>query len=353
MKKTGILFFALYFLTVLPCFAKTDVIYEVFSSLSQDYINTVTPKEIALQGLRALHETDENLKTEENESELWLYYQDKPVQKIPFPMKDEPLEAWIDFCKNTLKAAEGVSKNISLHDFEMPDKFAQKAFENMDGYSDYFSTFTKTDDENKPLKIRRSFTSRIIDDFLLIRALDFKKGTAEKIKTAVTECSMCKGLILDLRGNHGGFFDEALSVADLFLDEGIITYTLNEKNEPQYFTAKSGDILSSKPIVILIDGLSASAAEVLAGALFDQNRAVLIGTKTYGKGTVQDIKKMDSDRAIAVTISYFYTPSGLKIDKTGLTPQICTAQNEDCAKEDRFKHEEDIERAIQYLKTGI
>ncbi len=353
MKRTGILVCILYFLSVCPSLAQTDVIFEVFSSLSQDYINSVSLREIALKGLRALNETDQNLKTEEKENELLLYYNDKKIKSIPFPSEDENLQTWADWCQNVLNEAQKISKSISVHDFEMPDKFAQKAIEGMDGYSNYFSTFTTSTDESKPLKIRRHFASRFIDEYLLIRVINFKKGTTEKIKTSVMECSKCKGLILDLRGNHGGLLNEALSTADLFLDEGIIAYTLSEKTAPQYFTAGKGDIFSQKPIVILVDGLSASAAEVLAGALMDQNRAVLIGTQTYGKGTVQDVKKMDSDRAISVTTSYFYTPSGLKINQTGLTPQICASQKEDCAKEDRFKNEEDITRAVQYLKTGI
>lgn len=353
MKKAGILCLILSFFAVAPTYAQTDVIYEVFNSLDQDYINTVTPKEISLQGLKALNSVDENLSIEQNDKEIILILSDKAVQNIPFPSESADIQTWVDWCHNVLKTAENISQKVSIHDFEMPDKFAQSAIESMDGYSHYFSTFTNDFDENKPFKVRRSFASRIVDDYLLIRLLTFQKGSTEKIQTAVTECSKCKGLILDLRGNHGGFLQEALSIANLFLDEGIMTYTLSEKNEPQYYTANAGDILNGKPIVILADGLSASAAEVLTGALYDQNRAVFIGTKTYGKGTVQDVKKMDSDRAISVTISYFYTPSGLKIDKTGITPQICIGTQEDCSPEDRFKHEEDIERAVQYLKTGI
>ena len=184
--------------------------------------------------------------------------------------------------------------------------------------------------------------------------ISFKKDISQNIKNAVLECSKCEGVILDLRGNHGGFLSEAIAVADLFLDEGIIAYTLsNDDGVPEYFTAGKGDIFEGKPLVILLDGNTASAAEVLAGALAEQNRAVLIGTKTYGKGTVQDVSKMDADRAIAVTTSYFYTPSGLKIDQIGLTPQICVSTSDTCEKEDRFSKEEDIDRAVKYLKTGL
>ena len=332
--------------------AQTDVIKEVFLVLNQDNAPKITNKDIALKGLQSLSLTDKNIRIEQKDNTIVLSYPQKTATAFVMPEQND-VSAWISLCKNAIDKACRVSDRLETVDFELPDKFAAAVLENLDGYSHYFSVFS-AETEDKPFKIKRPFASRVVDNILLIRVLTFKKDISQNVKDAVLECSKCKGIILDLRGNHGGFLNEAINIADMFLDEGIIAYTLsNEDAVPEYFSAGKGDISLGKPLVILIDGNTASAAEVLAGALSEQNRAILIGTKTYGKGTVQDVSKMDSDRAMAVTTSYFYTPSGLKIDKIGLTPQICVSNDESCEKEDRFFNEEDIDRAVKYLKTGL
>lgn len=351
MKKIILLLFL--FLTTRVVLAQTDVIGEVFLNLNKDYINQISNKDMTIKGLQSLTKIDPNIRVYERANKLFLYQGDKFIQHFEFPSTNENTEAWADLSKKVISSATKVSEKLDVLDFELPDRFAASVFEGLDGYSHYFGAFEDVD-ESKPLKFKRPFASRVIDNILLIRVLSFQKDVSQRVQTAVEECSKCEGLILDLRGNHGGFLDEALKIANLFLDEGIIAYTISaEKDPPEYFTAESGDILGGRPMVVLTDGYTASAAEVLAAGLSEQNRAVLIGTKTYGKGTVQDVQKMGSDRAISMTTSFFYTPSGVKIDKVGLSPFICTSTNESCEKEDRLHQEEDIDRAVKYLKTGM
>ncbi|MBR2299999.1 MAG: hypothetical protein IJ870_05450 [Alphaproteobacteria bacterium] len=350
MKKYLCFLFCLFL--CLPLKAQTDVIKEVFENLNQDYIVEITNREIALKGLKALKEVDKNINIKASSDAVFLYQSGKPADKFEMPEDEENMQAWIDFCKKIIEAGTKVSEKLDVLDFEIPDRFAKNVFEGLDGYSHYFGAFTGVDEN--PVKARRQFASRVIDGVLLIRVLSFQKNVSERIKEAVEECSACEGLILDLRGNHGGFFDEAVKSADLFLDEGIIAYTLSfEDATPEYQIATSGDILQSKPMVVLLDGYTASAAEVLAASLSEQNRATLIGTKTFGKGTVQDVKKIGDERAMALTTSFFYTPSGMKIDKIGLTPFICTSDGEACEREDRLNKEEDIDRAVLFIKTGM
>lgn len=340
------------FFNICPLKAETNVIKDVFYSLNRDYINDLTNKQIALKGLKALQKLSNNIDLKQTSKKIVLYQNGKMIKQFEVPNDTADAEVWSAWCKSILDEASSVNTDIKAHDFELEDRFASSVFEGLDGYSHYFGAF-EDDQSNKPLKIRRPFASRVIDNILLLRILSFKKDMSENVRTAVEECSKCEGVILDLRGNHGGFLDEALKIADMFLDEGIITYTLSaDKAEPAYYTALRGDIFQGKPMVILTDGYTASAAEVLAAALSEQNRAVLIGTKTYGKGTIQDVKKMDAERALAVTTAYFYTPSGIKIDKLGLTPFICTSDDHDCTPTDRFTKEEDIDMAVKYLKTG-
>ena len=352
MKKT-VFYVLLMMLFHMQAFAQSDVMKEVFDTVSREYVGKITNKDIALKGLQALSTVDKKIGVEEKEDALYLKKEGRLIKKFKMPTESANADAWIKMCENVISVASKKSEEIDVHDFEMPDRFAAAVLNDLDGHSRYFSVFSENENEEK-IKVQRPFASRVVDNVLLVRIVTFKKDISEQVKTAVFECSKCEGIILDLRGNRGGFFNEALKIADLFLDEGIITYTLSDENGvPQYYSASKGDMTGGKPMAVLVDGVTASAAEVLAGALSEQNRAVLIGTKTYGKGSVQDVKKMDADRAISVTSSYFYTPSGLKINNVGLTPQICVAQNEDCEKEDRFSKDEDILRAVRYVKTGL
>ncbi len=347
MKK--ILVVVMLLLIPLSVSAQINVIEQVFSILGRDYISEMSNKDITLKGLNALHEMDSNIVVKQTSDKIFLYHKSKLIGKFNLPSHINDQNAYINLSQEVIKTATKFSEKLEVLDFEIPDRFAKSVFDGLDGYSHYFGAFDENDD--KPFKIRRSFASRTIDDVLLIKILTFQKDISVRVKEAVLECSKCTSLILDLRANHGGFFDEAIRIADMFLDEGIITYTQSsESDTPMYYNAASGDILDGKPMVILVDGKTASAAEVLAASLAEQDRAILIGTKTYGKGSIQDVTKMDQDRAISVTTSFFYTPSGLKIDQKGLNPLICTGKNQSCEPADRFNKDEDIEEAVKFLK---
>lgn len=132
-----------------------------------------------------------------------------------------------------------------------------------------------------------------------------------------------KGLVLDLRNNPGGLLQQAIAVSDDFLNEGEIVSTRGRiAGQDSRYTARSGDILNGKPIVVLINGGSASAAEIVAGALQDNRRAVLLGTKSFGKGSVQTIFELPGDTGMRLTTALYYTPSGSSIQAHGIVPDI-------------------------------
>ena len=137
-----------------------------------------------------------------------------------------------------------------------------------------------------------------------------------------------KGLVLDLRNNPGGLLDQAISVSDAFLDRGEIVSTRGrETNTEQRFNATKGDITKGIPIVVLINGGSASASEIVAGALQDHKRGILLGTSTFGKGSVQTIIPVSSKGAIRLTTARYYTPSGKSIQAKGIEPDIFVPQS--------------------------
>ncbi|HEX4870889.1 MAG TPA: S41 family peptidase [Nevskiaceae bacterium] len=132
-----------------------------------------------------------------------------------------------------------------------------------------------------------------------------------------------KGLVLDLRNNPGGVLDAAVKVSDAFLEKGaIVSIRGREAGEGREFNAVSGDVLAGNPIVVLVNGGSASASEIVAGALQDQKRAVVIGSKTFGKGSVQTILPIQNESAIKLTTARYYTPSGRSIQGDGIVPDI-------------------------------
>lgn len=161
-----------------------------------------------------------------------------------------------------------------------------------------------------------------------LRISHFQMHTAEDLQTALTELieengGGLKGLILDLRNNPGGILSAAISVSDLFLKEGLIVYTEGRiKDAKLRFTAKPVDVLENSPMIVLVNGGSASASEIVAGALQDHKRAIIMGENTFGKGSVQTILPMNNDAALKLTTARYYTPSGRSIQAEGISPDI-------------------------------
>ncbi len=165
------------------------------------------------------------------------------------------------------------------------------------------------------------------DDIGYVRITSFSEQTTDNLKKAVsslkTEIKGMKGLVLDLRNNPGGLLDQAISVSDAFLEQGEIVSTRERNpNDTQRFSAKAGDIIDGLPIVVLINQGSASASEIVAGALKDHHRAIVMGTKSFGKGSVQTVITLKKHGAMRLTTSRYYTPSGTSIQATGIVPDI-------------------------------
>jgi carboxyl-terminal processing protease len=161
-----------------------------------------------------------------------------------------------------------------------------------------------------------------------VRITQFQSHTGENLRESVSKLQQenerpLKGLVLDLRNNPGGVLSAAVAVSDAFLTKGTIVYTEGRMNEVQLkFNAKPSDILSGAPLVVLVNGGSASAAEIVAGALQDHKRAIIMGNKTFGKGSVQTILPMDNGSALKLTTALYYTPSGTSIQAKGINPDI-------------------------------
>jgi carboxyl-terminal processing protease len=173
----------------------------------------------------------------------------------------------------------------------------------------------------------RPVRSRVEGDVGYLRVTQFNEQTYEGLRTAIEKLTTeigadkLKGFVLDLRNNPGGLLDQAILVSDAFLDRGEIVSTRGRNSdENQRFNAKSGDLTKGKPVVVLINGGSASASEIVAGALQDHKRGLLMGTRSFGKGSVQTVIPLGGNGAVRLTTARYYTPAGRSIQAKGIDP---------------------------------
>ena len=179
-----------------------------------------------------------------------------------------------------------------------------------------------------------SVKSKIIDEKTgYLRLTSFNENSSDQIEDKINEFNKnnkVENYILDLRNNPGGLLSQAIKISDFFLENGEIVSTKSKrKYENRKWFAKKGDILNENTLIVLINYGSASAAEIVAGALQDHKRAILIGESTYGKGSVQSIIPLKNDGAIRLTVSKYYLPSGKSISDVGVTPDIEVSENAD------------------------
>ena len=179
-----------------------------------------------------------------------------------------------------------------------------------------------------------SVKSRIIDEKTgYLRLTSFNENSSDQIKDKIKEFNKNENIenyILDLRNNPGGLLSQAIKISDFFLNHGEIVSTKSKrKYENRKWFAKKGDILNANTLIVLINYGSASASEIVAGALQDHKRAILVGESTYGKGSVQSIIPLKNDGAIRLTVSKYYLPSGKSISEVGVTPDIEISENTD------------------------
>jgi carboxyl-terminal processing protease len=196
-----------------------------------------------------------------------------------------------------------------------------------------------------------------------VRISQFSETTGDDLEAALKDLrkrngAALKGLVLDLRNNPGGVLEAAVAVSDAFLDSGVIVTAKGRTPESKFeMDATPGDALNGAPMVVLVNGGSASAAEIVAGALKDNHRAKLMGRTTFGKGSVQTVIPLSGDRAIKLTTSLYYTPSGISINHRGIAPDIELERDPKPPSEPvpadapLSQRDPEVKRAVQELKT--
>ncbi|MBW8055359.1 MAG: S41 family peptidase [Nitrospira sp.] len=332
---------------------------EVFSKIKSDYVEDVADKKLledAIGGMLAgldPHSTyldpegykDVRIGTEGQFGGLGIEVtMENGFVKVVSPIEDTPAaRAGLQPGDLIVRLDDQAVKGMSLSD-------AVKLMRGKPG-SDITLTVVR-EGENMPLKITvtravikiRSVKSRLLEPgYGYIRITQFQANTTKNMKTSLSKLEKenggkLKGVVLDLRNNPGGVLNAAVSVSDAFLKKGIIVYTEGRVADSKLtFEAQPDQVLEGAPLVVLVNGGSASASEIVAGALQDNGRAVIMGTKTFGKGSVQTIMPMSNGAALKLTTARYFTPSGRSIQATGIEPDIVTEQ----AKLTRNKSDQD------------
>ena len=317
---------------------------EIFGRIKQDYVEPVDDKQLleyAIRGMLSGLDPHSSYLNEEEYKDIQVgtsgefgglgieVGMEDGFVKVIAPIDDTPAQ------RAGVKAGDLI---VRLDDQPVKGMTLEEAVNVMRGKpgTEIILTIVRENQE-KPIKITIvrdvikvvSVKSRLLEGgFGYVRLSHFQARTTEDMLKALTKLRSeaggeLKGLVLDLRNNPGGVLNGAVAVSDAFLTDGLIVYTKGRVDESQLnFKAAPDDVLEGAPIVVLVNGGSASASEIVAGALQDQKRAVIMGSRTFGKGSVQTIIPINDTSAVKLTTARYFTPSGRSIQAEGIVPDI-------------------------------
>ena len=329
---------------------------EVFGKVKSDYVESVDDKDLlehAIKGMLSGLDPHSSYLNKEEFKEMRIGTDGKfgglgievsmenGFVKVISPIDDTPAQ------RAGMKAGDVI---VRLDDTPVKGMTLNEAVKLMRGKpgTDILLTVVREGEEG-PLKITitraiiriKSVRSKILEPgYGYIRISQFQSSTGTNMRKVLSEMKKenggeLKGLVLDLRNNPGGVLNASVSVADAFVKKGKIVYTEGRvKDSLLTFNASPNDLLKNAPIVVLVNGGSASASEIVAGALQDHHRAIIMGTKTFGKGSVQTIMPMNNGAALKITTARYFTPSGRSIQAEGIEPDIIVEQLQISKKDD-------------------
>ena len=211
-------------------------------------------------------------------------------------------------------------------------------------------TITRAEIEVKSISQKTPFDMKVPDNISYIRLSSFiSRNAASEFRAILEQGQDKKGIIVDLRSNPGGLLSNAIYISDMFLDGGTIVSTVDRDGYKETSRASRG-VVTKKPVVVIINKGSASASEIFSGAMKDNQRAIIVGEQSFGKGLVQEINKLPYESGVNITIQKYLTPNGTDINKKGITPDIVVE-----LKEEDIKNKKDVqlEKAIQVLNQMI
>ncbi|MBU93337.1 MAG: peptidase S41 [Chloroflexi bacterium] len=350
-----------------------DLFGQIFDKVRENYVEEVTDKDLiekAIDGMLTGLDPHSGYMDEENWKDMQLDTQGKfgglgieitmeeGFIKVVSPIEDTPAY------KAGIQAGDYI---IQINDTPVLGLTISEAVELMRGKRGTAINLTISREGTDPFEIEiirdiikiQSVKSDIFDDVGYLRITSFTEQTESGIKKAIVKINedlknKVVGYILDIRSNPGGLLDQAIKVSDAFLEQGEIVSTRGrEKNDIRRYRARTGDLINAKPLIVLINGGSASASEIVAGALQDHKRAIIIGTQSFGKGSVQTIIpfRKPVTAGIRLTTARYYTPSGKSIQGKGITPDIVVEQGKFESSNFRSFSESDLKNSLDKEKN--
>ena len=348
----------------------TQLLEAALQTVHEEFLTPVSYDIYSSWAVQALNQYDKKLKVVDDESRITLYYNSQIFRSYLKPQgrKSEKPKAWAKFMLKVLDAAKEISPAVKQKDFEAPDKMLQFATQNLDPYSKYISVLVP--EKKQDFRLVNDFGVNLTsEDILYVKLSDITKFTSRNFEAALKRYGqVAKALIIDLRGCHGGALQGAIEVADLFLPNGIIASTHGRKDNSVVFYEAHPDVLfAGKPIVVLVDKGTASSAEILVAALQEQSAAIIMGTGTFGKGSVQNVVSLPDNNKMILTNAYAFTPAGNPIHKYGLIPDVCLyriknnaklddvleQKTNDCAAEKRDDRRIDYDLATDFIEARL
>jgi len=335
--------------------------------IEKDYVEDVSPEKLiegAIKGMTAVLDPHSTYLTKEGFKEMQISTTGsfgglgieigirEDVLTVISPLEGTPaFEAGIQPGDKIIKIEDKSTTDMTLEE-------AVKLLRGPKGSKVTITIFRETEEKPFEITITRaiihveSVKSEMLEaGFGYLKVRNFQIDTADDIRKALKNMGEINGLVLDLRYNPGGLMNQAVAVSDLFLTAGKIVYTDGRRAEDrsEYMAHEEGTF-DGFPMVVLINGGSASAAEIVAGALQDNKRAVVLGVKSFGKASVQTVRQLSDGSALKLTVARYYTPSGRSIQATGITPDIRVEQKVVTEEKDanqKFLREKDLKRHLE------
>lgn len=283
----------------------------------------------------------------------------KGILTVIAPIEDTPAYRAGILPADKIVTIDGVStKGMSLVDAAKKMKGRNGAIVKMGIIRDGFDVPKTYSIKRDVITIKSVKYVDLNDGYGYLRITSFIENTAKDLSRAIDnhrkQHKKIKGLIIDLRKNPGGLLDQAVQVSDLFLEGGVIVSTIGrDKKEKEVIEAKKNGTLEKFPLVVLVDGSSASASEIVAGALQDHKRALILGERSFGKGSVQSVIKLGDGSGLKLTVARYYTPNGKSIQSEGITPDVVIedadteAFNKAAGQEKTIRREKDMSRHLR------
>ena len=315
----------------------------MLASLNDPYTRFLPPKEFSeeTQSIKgSLKGIGTQIGLRDGELVIIAPLEDSPAERAGLLADDKILEIngestkgiHIDAAADKIRGEKGTTVNLLIQRKGVPNKIY---------------TIVRDEIEVKSVSTKPPFDTTVIpNDMQYIRLSSFiSKNAASEIESILNNCDDKKGIILDLRSNPGGLLTNAIYISDMLLKGGVIVSTVDRDRYKSTTRARYGQI-SAKPIVVLINKGSASASEILSGALKDNHRATIVGEQSFGKGLVQEINRLPDEAGMNITIQRYLTPSGNDINKKGITPDVVVELTEEHVKN---KNDVQLKKAIEVL----